>query len=133
MSLTPAEPEATPGKAGSQSLVLPFVLAAIGGVVLWIAASFISGKREAWDAGFYWTVAYPAAIALSGLLGFLWPKASWRWPLVLFLFQFVGMVIRNAELGGLWPLGMILFAVLSVPGVVLARLAARFRERMRQP
>jgi hypothetical protein len=110
--------------------VAPYAIAAIAGVALWIGTSLISGKREAWDAAIYWTAAYPIAIALSGLLGFAYPKATWRWPLAIFLFQFVGMVIRNGELGGLWPLGMVLFAVLAIPGMLFARLAAWLRARL---
>jgi peptidoglycan/LPS O-acetylase OafA/YrhL len=109
--------------------VLPVAIAAVAGVVLWIAASVMSGKREAWDADIYWTVAYPVALALCGLLGIVWPRKPWRWALALFLFQFVGMAIRNGELGGLWPLGLILLAVLSLPGMLVAQLGARFRSR----
>lgn len=109
---------------------VPYAIAAIVGTALWIGASLISGKREAWDAAVYWTTAYPIAIALSGLLGFAYPQATWRWPLAIFLFQFVGMVIRNGELGGLWPLGMMMFAVLSIPGMLFARLAAWLRARL---
>lgn len=109
--------------------VLPVAIAAVAGVVLWIAASVMSGKREAWDADIYWTVAYPVALALCGLLGIVWPRKPWRWALALFLFQFVGMAVRNGELGGLWPLGLILLAVLSLPGMLVAQLGARFRSR----
>ncbi len=109
--------------------VLPVAIAAVAGVVIWIAASVMSGKREAWDADIYWTVAYPVALALCGLLGIVWPRKPWRWALALFLFQFVGMAIRNGELGGLWPLGLILLAVLSLPGMLVAQLGARFRSR----
>jgi hypothetical protein len=112
-----------------QGAVLPFAVAALAGVTLWIAASVISGRREAWDSAVYWTGAYPCAIVLSGLLGFAFPQRPWRWPLTLFLFQFVGMVIRNGELGGLWPLGMVMFSVLSIPGMLVARLSTRMRAR----
>ena len=74
-------------------------------------------------------MAYPVALALCGLLGIVWPRKPWRWALALFLFQFVGMAIRNGELGGLWPLGLILLAVLSLPGMLVAQLGARFRSR----
>ena len=48
--------------------------------------------------------------------------------LVLFASQFLAMCVRNGELGSLWPLGLALFAVLALPGVVLATVAARFRR-----
>ena len=116
-----------------QRAAIPFALAALAGMTLWIAASVVSGRREAWDAAVYWTVAYPCAILLSGLLGFAFPQGPWRWPFTLFLFKFVGMVVRNGELGGLWPLGVAVFAVLSIPGIFVARLAARLRARRSEP
>lgn len=115
----------------TQRSIVPLTIAAVAGMVLWISASFISGKKEAWDASVYWTVAYPAAIVLSALLGLLYPKWAWRWPLALFVFQFVGMVVRSGELGNLWPLGLLLFIALSVPGILVALGAAWFRSRFK--
>ena len=111
---------------------IPYLVAALAGVALWIGASVLSGRREAWDAPIYWSVAYPAALVLCALLGWLWPRKPWRWALALFLFQFVGMAIRNGELGGLWPLGLVLFAVLSVPGMLAAHAAAALRIRTKE-
>lgn len=45
---------------------------------------------------------------------------------MLFEAQFVAMALRNGEVGGLWPLGMLLFAAMALPGIAAARLAARF-------
>ena len=115
---------------GTRKVALPITVAAIAGTALWVAASVLSGKREAWDADLYWTAAYPVSLALCGLLGILWPHKPWRWALALFLFQFVGMAIRSGEVGSLAPLGLILFAVLSLPGMLVAHLGARFRVRI---
>lgn len=106
--------------------VAPVVIALLIGAALWTIASLASGRREAWDAAVYWALAYPAALVASALLGYFFPVRAWRWPLALFAGQFVAMVIRNGELGGLWPLGLALFGVLSLPAVVAARTAARF-------
>lgn len=113
----------------SRRAAVPLALAAGTGIALWLAASLISGRREAWDAGLYWSAAYPAAIVLSAVLGFRYPARPWRWPMVLFLGQFVGMLVRNGELGNLWPLGLLLFGVLAVPGVLAARFGAWLRTR----
>lgn len=45
---------------------------------LWFWASLASGKREPWDDTSYWTVTYPIAIALAGILGFAFPERPWR-------------------------------------------------------
>lgn len=117
-----SDPQPVPVSQGRTAL--PLAIAAIAGVALWMGASVISGRREAWDAAIYWTAAYPFAIIMSGLLGFVFPQRPWRWPIALFLFQFVGMVIRADELSGLWPLGLSMFIVLSLPGILFAGLAA---------
>lgn len=110
----------------NQSAVRAVAIAAVVGMALWFAASLVSGEREPWDGSFYWVFAYPLAVLACAFLGYLYPRRPWRWPLVLFAAQFVAMCLRNAELGNLWPLGMALFLILALPGVVAAKFAARF-------
>jgi hypothetical protein len=97
------------------------------GMGLWFWASYASGKREPWDDSSYWAIVYPLATAASGLLGYFFPMRPWRWALTLFVGQFLGMTIRNGEVGNLWPLGMLLFGVLALPGVFTAKIASRMR------
>jgi hypothetical protein len=104
----------------------PVIMALVIGFVLWFAASMLTAKREPWDGAAYWVVAYPLAIAACALLGYRFPDRPWRWALVLFESQFLAMCVRNGELGNLWPLGILLFAVVALPGVVAAQVAARF-------
>lgn len=105
-----------------------FAIAISGGVLLWIAATVLGGRREAWDSGLYWTVAYPLSLALSAALGYWIPRKPWRWPLAVMFSQAVVLVLLAASFG-LLPLGLILFGILALPGIVLARLAARLRLR----
>lgn len=104
---------------------LPFALAGALGFLLWLVASIISGEREPWDASLYWAAAYPLALLACGVLGYYFPQRPWRYALVLFEAQFVAMCIRNGELGNLWPLGMALLAILALPGMLAAQVAAR--------
>ena len=104
------------------------VIASAIGFALWFVTSLVTGKREPWDASAYWSVAYPLALLACGVLGCAYPQRPWRWALVLFASQFLAMCVRNGELASLWPLGLALFAVLALPGVVLATVAARFRR-----
>jgi len=108
---------------------VPIVIAAAIGMALWFAVTLAAGVREAWDTGAYWTVAYPVALVACAVLGYLFPQRPWRWAVVLFVSQFVAMLLRNGELGSLWPLGLALFAVLSLPGVLAAQLAAWLKGR----
>jgi hypothetical protein len=107
----------------------PYAIASIAGMALWFAASAVAGRQEAWDAGIYWSLFYPLAIGACGLLGYLFPERPWRWPVALFLAQCVAMMLRSGEIGNLFPLGVFLFGVLSLPGVAVARFGARVRGR----
>src|SRR5688572_7660593 len=60
------EPEPMTANAPEQSARTAYAIAIIGGALLWLAATLISGKREAWDSSLYWTVAYPLSIVLAG-------------------------------------------------------------------
>lgn len=120
-------PEASPEKTSSP---VPFyVIAAIGGATLWLVTMAISGRNEAWDSPLYWQAAYPLAIALAGLLGYLAPQQPWRWALTVMWVQPVVMVFTSGGSFGLLPLGLILFAILAVPPIIAAQLAARLRKR----
>ena len=106
----------------------PVAIAAVVGVVLWLAASALTGRREPWDGSAYWVVVYPLAILASARLGYSYPERSWRWVLVLFESQFLAMCVRNGELGNLWPMGMALFAVIALPGIGAAWVASRLHR-----
>ncbi len=101
-------------------------VAASTGFCLWLAASWLSHQREPWDSSVFWFVAYPLAILACALLGYKFPRHSWRWVVALFASQFAAMCVLNQELGNLWPLGLALFAVMALPGFLIAKVAARF-------
>ena len=116
----------------SRIAVVPMLIAAVAGMALWFLAGFLTGVREPWDSSAYWLLVYPIAIAGCAFLGYRFPERPWRWPLVLFEAQFLGMCLRNGELGNLWPMGLALFAAIAIPGILGAKFAARLRERARR-
>lgn len=105
-----------------------YAAAIAGGALLWIATAALSGRTEAWDAPLYWKAAYPLALVLAAVLGYLQPRQPWRWALAVFLAQ-PAVLAFSASGFGLLPLGLILFAVLALPAVALAGIAARFSPR----
>jgi hypothetical protein len=89
----------------------------------------VSGRREAWDSPLYWSVAYPLCIVLAALLAYVAPERPARWAFAVMLVQAVVMVLTSGSDFGLLPLGLIMFAVLAVPPLLVARLAASVRLR----
>jgi hypothetical protein len=108
-----------------RSAFVPFFVAIVVGMASWLVAAALGGRREAWDGPAYWVGAYPAAILVSGWLGYSFPDRPWRWALALFEAQFVAMVVRNGELGNLWPMGIVMFAIVALPAMGAAWGAAR--------
>ena len=102
-----------------------------GGVLLWLAAMAVGGRREAWDSGVYWMAAYPLSIVLAGWLGYEFPRNAWRWGLAIMLAQAVTLAVTALDFSML-PRGLIVFAVLSLPLMAAAVLVARL-ERRRGP
>jgi len=107
------------------------LLAAVAaGATIWILISVGTGRREAWDSGIYFTLGMPAACLLSFVLGVVEPVRSWRWGLAPFAGQFLSLLIMQG-VGNLLPLGVIVFAILSIPAVITARIGAALGTRSR--
>lgn len=102
-----------------------YAAATLVGFGLWLMASVIADRKEAWDSGLYWIVFYPLSIAACWFFGLRHPDRPWRWALALFFGQCLALGIRSGELGNLFPLGLILFGVLALPGIAVAKRAAR--------
>lgn len=100
------------------------IVAALAGAVLWFLGALLISRREPWYDGAYWAIVYPLSLLAPALLAYRFPERPALLALVLFEAQFLAMCLRNGELGNLWPLGMALFAVLSLPAVFAAKVVA---------
>lgn len=108
--------------------VLAAALAVALGIGAWEAVVPTASRKEAWDLASYWQVAYPAMLAGSGALGYLAPRRPWRWGLLVASAQGVWSLAKVAMQSGaptLFPLGLVMFAILSLPCIALAHLGAR--------
>lgn len=117
----------TAGKPGAW--IVPAVIALALGAALWILGGVASGRKEPWDTGVYWSAIYPVSMIGSAVLAWWVPRQAWRWPILVFLGQFVGATLRAGEVSNLWPIAIAMFLALSVPGIVLALIFARWRQR----
>ena len=117
---------AHPTKSKTPSSNRAIVLAIVAGAVIWGISALVIPKREPWDATVYWAVFYPLGIVAAAGLSLFDPSRPVLLALLVYETQFVGMNIRAGELSNLWPLGMAMFAVMAVPAMIAAKLAARF-------
>lgn len=99
------------------------------GMALELAVQVITGRREAWDAGLYWSVGLPTAGLVSASLGYWSRGRDWVWTVAIVPSQVLVMMVSNGEMvGTLWPLTLVLSSVLSTPFVAAAFVASRFRH-----
>jgi len=99
------------------------------GVTLEVGVTLASGRREAWDAGVYWTVGVPVAGIAAAIIGYRSRGRGWLTTAAIVPAQVATMIIRSGELGGLWPLTVALSSILSLPFVGVAYAARRLLRR----
>ena len=104
------------------------ILSVAIGAALELGIHLVTGRREAWDSGLFWTVGLPLAMAASFGLGALTRDSDWKWTVLVAPAQVFTMMVRSAEIGGLWPLTLVLSAVLSAPFLFAAFLGTRLRR-----
>ena len=100
-----------------------YLVAILAGAAVWAFIAQASGRAEAWDSGAYFTVGMPAACLISFVLALFQPERSWRWGVLPMVGQLVWLLLSEGS-GSMLPLGVVLFGVLSVPGIVAARIGA---------
>jgi len=104
-------------------------LALLVGVGLELGIHALTGRREAWDSGAYWTLGLPAVLAISFGIGVLARGRAWLSTWLIVPAQVLAMMVRSGELGGLWPLAVALSTCLSVPFAGAAFLGTHVRRR----
>jgi hypothetical protein len=110
-----------------------YAIAIVGGSLLWLLGMLLGGRLEAWDSPLYWAVCYPLALVLAAVIGWQVPERAWRWGLAIMLAQAVVLALTAGDFS-LLPLGLMLFAVLALPLIGAATVAAGLRRRRaRQP
>lgn len=109
-----------------------YAIAALGGAALWQFTAMFGGRREAWDSPLYFTVAYPLAIVLAGVIAHLRPTRAWRFALVVMWSQAVVMTLTSGSGFSLLPLGLIMFGFLALPPIVIARVVSGAKQRREQ-
>ena len=106
-----------------------YLPAALAGLALWLLTSGGSGQMEPWDAPEFWSLGYPLAIGLSGLVGLVWPHRSWLWGFIVMAMMAPVMLWNGSGLS-LLPLGLVALLVLAVPASLAGLIAGRLRRAL---
>jgi len=104
------------------------VIAAASGAAVWIILSKVSHRREAWDSELYFLIGIPVVCVVAACLAYIEPERSWRWAVTPFAAQAIWMVVSQG-LGNMFPLGLVVFFVLSIPALLAASLGAFLGRR----
>jgi len=105
------------------------VLCVVAGAGLEVVIHALSGRREAWDSGLYWTLGLPIVAVLSLAMGWASQRSDWLWTFLIVPSQVTTMMVRSGEIGSLWPLAAALSSILSTPFVAAAFVGSRMRTR----
>ena len=138
----PLHPEHNPPSSAAdaplgiaKSDYLPYAAAALSGFFVCLAITIATGKSEAWDSGYYFTVGIPVMCALIFVISYIFPRRTWRWTLAMAVGQSVALALGGGSLT-LWPIAIFGMAILSVPqficGLIASDLAQRKRARRRR-
>ncbi|MGV6395159.1 hypothetical protein ACTUVN_000188 [Pseudomonas caspiana] len=110
-----------------QELFMAFIATCVVSLFFWTVVSAITGAGEPWDLASYWTIIYPAALALSVILGAVLRSSQWSAGAVVMLSQ-IPVVLAISGTSPLLAVGIIYAAFLSIPAITLSWLAGKLRQ-----
>jgi hypothetical protein len=108
------------------------VLSFVTGILLEFVVHAVTGRREAWDSPVFWTYGMPAALGASFAIGLFAKGRAWLGTLAVAPGQVAAMMVRSGEIGNLWPLALVLSAILSAPFVGASFLGWKARAAQRR-
>lgn len=112
-------------KPAGDNTLLPYIAAAMAGLLTCMAISIATGRREAWDAGTYYSVGIPVMVLLIFAIAWVFPERPWRWTLAMAVGQSLSAFLQGSSLN-LFPIAIIFMSIVSIPQFVSGYLAARW-------
>jgi O-antigen/teichoic acid export membrane protein len=107
---------------------VPFGASALGGLLVCLAVSMVTGRREAWDSGAYFSVGIPIMCAVIFVIAYRFPDRPWRWALSMAAGQALALAMAGNSLS-LWPLSLVAMTILSVPQFIIGSWAGKLAIR----
>lgn len=96
-------------------------------LIFWTGVSVMTGAQEPWDLASYWTTIYPAALALSMVMGAMLKSSQWSAGAIV-MFAQIPVILAYSGVSALLGVGILYAAILSIPAVALSWLAGRLRK-----
>lgn len=108
-----------------------FIAAAFFSAVVWLAAKALAGDADPQDYGAYYFVEFILFLGFSYWLGTRVGESAWVGAVALVWVQFViGAALAWEEDWNLWPIGVVMWVVMTIPPVFAAlRGAERYRRQ----
>ena len=106
-----------------------YLISGVLGIAVWLMTSWLTNEPEAWDSRHYFVYGLPLMMLVAGLLGFAAPARPWRWGLIMLGGQGVVAVIQHPT-ANLLPLGLVMFALLSIPCLATAAVGSFLRRKV---
>lgn len=106
---------------------MAFIAVCVVSLIFWTGVSLITGTKEPWDLAIYWTIIYPAALALSAVCGAMLKSSQWSAGAII-MFAQIPVVVAYSGASALLSVGILFAAILAIPAVMLSWLVGRLRK-----
>jgi hypothetical protein len=103
-------------------------LAVAVGCAVSLAICKITGRREAWDAGLYFTAGKPVLLVAAYILGRALPGKGWIPAFGLAAGNVLSLAVYSPGNLGLWPLALLFSVVISIPEFLAGSFGASRRR-----
>jgi high-affinity Fe2+/Pb2+ permease len=107
---------------------VPVVASALGGFLVCLAISIATGRKEAWDAGVYFSIGIPIMCLIIFVVAFRYPHRAWRWTLWMAVGQ-AGAISTSGNSLSLWPLAIVAMTFVSMPQFVAGTIASKLARK----
>ena len=112
-------------KSDGENNLLPYITAALAGLMTCMAIALVTGRREAWDAGAYYSTGIPIMVVVIFIIAWVFPERAWRWTLAMAVGQSLSAFLQGSS-PNLFPIAIVFMTVVSVPQFLAGYLAARW-------
>jgi|KBSSwiStaDraftv2_1062776.scaffolds.fasta_scaffold2742245_2 peptidoglycan/LPS O-acetylase OafA/YrhL len=105
------------------SEIVPALIAVVAGVLGWDLVRLLGNHGEAWDDPTYWRIGFPILLFTAFILAMGFPERPWRWVIIIIGAQAIWsflIALATSGVPNLFPLGLLVFALLALPCLAAA-------------